>query len=287
MGTIGTWLEKTKEKWNQGKFVCVGLDSEYAKIPEGVRAGRTVGAAMIQFNSEIIEATHRGAGHYKPNLAFFLSHGAEGITALQATVREVRRVDPTMPVILDLKSGDIGNTSEAYAAFAFDHIGADAVTLSPYLGKDALLPFLKRADRGCIILCRTSNPGGGEFQDLATDASRTDPNPLFERVARHVALSWNTANNCALVVGATKPEEAKRIREIVPELPFLLPGIGAQGGDLEAAVKNSVDAKKQGIIVNSSRGIIFASKGADFAAAAARETLKLNEAICAVIAQMS
>jgi orotidine-5'-phosphate decarboxylase len=188
-------------------------------------------------------------------------------------------------VILDAKRADIGNTNEGYAKFAYDFLGADAITLHPYLGREALKPFLDRVDKGAIILCRTSNPGAGEFQDLLVSKSQPaealakEGRPLYQIVAGNVAGEWNYNNNCALVVGATHPTELEIVRRIVGEMPILIPGIGAQGGDVEKTVKAGVDKNGLNAIINSSRGIIFASNGLDFVQKAKEEAQKLRDLI--------
>ena len=231
-----TFLDKLRTKWNENKFVCVGLDK-----------------ADFEFNQIIIEKTIDLTLAYKPNSAFYETEGATGWEALKKTIDYIRQKDPGIPVILDAKRGDIGNTNEAYAKAIFDHLGVDAVTVHPYLGKEALEPFLQRKDKGIFVLVKTSNPGAGEFQDLQVEGR-----PFYQIVAEHVAKDWNTNGNLAVVVGATYPEELKRVREIVGDMPILIPGIGAQGGDLENTIKNGLNSKREGLIISSSRGIIFA-----------------------------
>lgn len=286
-------------KWAEGKFVCVGLDSEYAKIPLGhipnsEFMGRT-GEVMLAFNKTIVDATHDTACAFKPNYAFYAAFGQTGgITALRNTISYIHAVAPDVPVILDVKVADIGNTNVGYVQRAFEDLDADAVTVHPYLGEESLRPFLDCADKGIIVLCRTSNPGAGEFQDLPIlldrerrfalerHLGREIPEghvPLYLWVAFRVATSWNKNNNCAVVVGATYPDELAAVRQIVRDMPILIPGIGAQGGEVEKTVKAGRDERGRGMIINSSRGIIFASSGTDFAEAARRETLKLHESI--------
>lgn len=260
-----TFTERLAERLAKtNSLVCVGLDSEVAKLPAG--------QDQLSFNKAIIDATYDIVFAYKPNTAFYEAAGAKGIETLKATCDYIREKDPEALILLDAKRADIGNTNNGYVQFAYDYLGADAITLHPYLGREALSPFLDRADKGCIVLCRTSNPGSGEFQD-----------DLFEQVAGAVAHDWNTNDNCLLVVGATYPAEIAKVRETVGDnLWFLVPGIGAQGGDLEATLSGGLTTKGDGVIVNSSRGIIFASNGPDFASVARAETLKLNEAINAL-----
>ncbi|MEK7644988.1 MAG: orotidine-5'-phosphate decarboxylase [Patescibacteria group bacterium] len=283
-----TFREKLETLWAQGKSVCVGLDSELEKIPEHIRQ-ESVFSSLYRFNAAIVDATKDVVCAYKPNSAFYEAHGDRGLAALRATIQHINEVAPNVPVILDAKRADIGNTNAGYEQAAFDYLKADALTVHPYLGKEALAPFLARTDKGIIILCRTSNPGAGEFQDLQvfTGEMDTDPvmgirpitKPLYQVVAEQVAGKWNNNGNCAVVVGATYPHELKDVRRIVGDMPILIPGIGAQGGDIEKTVKAGKRVDGGGMIINSSRGIIFASSGTDFAEAARRETLKLHETI--------
>lgn len=235
MATDQTFLDKLKTKWEEKKFVCVGLDQ-----------------ADFKTNRSIVEKTHDLVCAYKPNCAFYEAAGIAGLTELKKTIDYIRQNHPDLAVILDAKRGDIGNTNEAYAKAIFDELKVDAVTVHPYLGKQSLEPFLKRVDKGIFVLVKTSNPGAGEFQDLATNGK-----PLYSVIAEHVK-DWNTNNNLGVVVGATYPEDLKKVRKIVGDMPILVPGIGAQGGDLEATIKNGLNSKKQGLIISSSRGIIFA-----------------------------
>lgn len=232
---MNSFLGKLTAKWDEKKFVCVGLDK-----------------GNFEFDQTIIDATFDLVCAFKPQSAFYENGGARGLEDLKKTIDYIHQKDPDLPVILDAKRGDIGNTNEAYAKAIFDDLGTDAVTVNPYLGKEALEPFLKRTDKGIIVLVKTSNPGAGEFQDLTVDGK-----PFYEVVAQHVK-DWNTNGNCAVVVGATYPEELKTVREIVGDMPILVPGIGVQGGDLEATIKNGLNSQKQGLIISSSRGIIFA-----------------------------
>lgn len=263
---------KLKKKWDEGKFVCVGLDPIMEKLPQAVNG------SFFEFNKAIIDATHDIVLSYKPNSAFYEAQGERGIFQLQQTVQYILKNYPEISIILDAKRGDIGSTNEGYVTFAFEYLGVDAITMHPYLGREAIQPFLDRKDKGIIILCKTSNPGAGEFQDL-----KFDNKFLYQIVAEQVIKEWNTNGNICFVVGGTYPEEFKIIRKIVGDVPLLIPGIGAQGGDLENTVKNGKNSKNQGMIINSSRGIIFASNGADFAEAARREAEKLNDQIGEVI----
>ena len=236
----------------------------------------------MAFNRAIVDATKDIAGSYKLNSSFYEAHGAEGLAALHRTITDIRNIAPDVPVILDAKRGDIGNTNNGYVQMAFDYLNVDAITVPPYLGGESLQPFLARPEKGIIVLCRTSNLGAGEFQDLEVSAyweNTAHPMKLYEYIALRVSNDWNENGNCGLVVGATYPEELASVRRIVGDMPILIPGIGAQGGDLEKTVQAGKNTRGQGMIINSSRGIIFASNGPDFAEAARRETLKLHEAI--------
>lgn len=275
-------------QWADGKFVCVGLDSEFGKIPEFVRRD-TVGIAnaIVAFNRAIVEATKDIALAYKPNLAFYEEHGSEGMSAFQRTIADINAIAPKVPVIADGKRADIGNTNNGYVASMFEVMQADACTVHPYLGAEALQPFLARSEKGIIVLCRTSNPGAGEFQDMdvAGDMVPSGYMPLYKYVAYRVSSVWNKNYNCALVVGATYSKELREVRELVGNMPILIPGVGFQqkGVPIETQVEQVVsagkDSKGQGMIVNSSRGIIFASNGEDFAEVARRETQKLHNLI--------
>lgn len=273
------FLRLLKRRWGEKKFVCVGLDSQYGKIPGTVRKNVGVKEAIEKFNKEIIKATHDLVCAYKPNIAFYEAEGVEGLEALIETVSYIHKEHPNVPVILDAKRADIGSTNEGYVKAIFDIIGVDAVTVQPYLGKEAVEPFLEQKDKGIIVLCRTSNPGAGEFQNLVVNHPVLGKVPLYQVIAYKVVNDWNKNENCCLVVGATYPEESAIIRKIAPDLPFLIPGIGKQGGDIKKAVATSKDKRSEGMIINSSRGIIFASEGKDFAQAARKETEKLDNEI--------
>lgn len=268
-----------EEQWSRNNFVCVGLDSDPNKIPSCAQLRTTEGELDIiktitRFNRAIVEATKDLVCAYKPNSAFYEAYGSLGMEALQQTIADIHAIAPAVPVILDAKRADIGNTNNGYETSAFDFLKADAITLHPYLGGKALAPFLDRKEKGIIILCRTSNPDSGEIQNLLVEGE-----PLYRIVARRVSSDWNKNENCSLVVGATYPEELADVRSLVGNMPFLIPGIGAQGGDLEATVRAAKNQESTGMIINSSRGIIFASQEKDFAEAARRETEKLRVAI--------
>ncbi|HEX6797712.1 MAG TPA: orotidine-5'-phosphate decarboxylase [Ktedonobacterales bacterium] len=293
-----SFMELLRARWEvAGTLLCVGLDPELERLPETIRTGgdsaasregndgtqagaKRIEQAILAFNTAIVDATADLVCAFKPNSAFYEAHGPAGLRALLRTIAYLHDRYPNIPVILDAKRGDIGSTSAAYARAAFDVAGADAVTLQPYLGRDALAPFLDRADRGCLILCRTSNPRAGELQDLLVAAGPDGtPLPLYQVVARAVAERWNTNGNCALVVGATYPDELRTVRGIVGDMPMLVPGIGAQGGDLEATLDAGLDSRGQGLIISASRSVLYASAGPDFAQAARTETLRLHDAI--------
>ncbi len=274
------FMELLCGQWADGKFVCVGLDTDKAKIPEPSEDLELAAELVICFNREVIEATYDVASVYKPNWAFYAALGDRGIEALRETIAFIHHCAPEVPVIVDAKVADIGKTNDHYASFLLDHLGADAITVHPYLGQEALNPFLAREEKGIIVLCRTSNKGGGEFQDLVVG-----PEPgidLHEPLYLRVARKFGRRHNCGLVTGATYPQELARVREVAPCTPLLIPGIGAQGGDLEQSVLAARDADKRGMIINSSSGIIFAKRQSDTETvgdAARRETLLLHRAI--------
>jgi len=280
--------ELLKNQSAENKFVCIGLDSEYQKIPNFIREKRTETEAIVAFNEGIIDETADLVCAYKPNSAFYEALGTSGIAALKQTINYIHEVAEDVPVILDAKRGDIGNPNLGYADFAFKFLEADAITVHPYLGSEALQPFLSRKDKGVIVLCRTSNPGAGEFQGLITKNSGIGSDePLYLLIARHAAsrLFWNRNDNCGVVVGATYPKELQEVRRVAGNIPILIPGVGFQQKNvpLEEQVRQVIGAGKnsrdEGMIINSSRGIIFASSGADYAEVARKETLKLHNLI--------
>ncbi len=248
-------------------LVCVGLDTDLDKIPKHLFQNDD---PLFAFNRSIIESTSDLVCAYKPNMAFYETHGSKGWDALKRTCEYI---PGDIPVIIDAKRGDISNTARMYAKAIFETLGGDAVTVNAYMGRDALLPFLEYEDKCSFVLCLTSNKGARDFQ-----LSQVDGKPLYEMVAEKV-LSWNEKGNCGLVVGATYPEQLRRIREIAPLLPILIPGVGAQSGDLESTVKFGTDEKGELAIINSSRAILYASSEKDFAEAARTETAKLRDAI--------
>ena len=229
-------------------LVCVGLDPDPSKLPPDISSDPR---PFLAFGRRIVDATRGVAAAYKPQIAFYSALGKED--ELAATIEYIRDRAPEALVILDAKRNDIGNTAEAYAREAFDRYGVDAVTVSPYMGEDSVAPFLARPDRGAILLCRTSNPGARDFQDLLIEGV-----PLYARVAARAAARWNTHRNLMLVVGATYPAEMAELRRAHPELWFLVPGIGAQGGDLDEVLSAGLDSAGGGLLINSSRAIIYA-----------------------------
>jgi orotidine-5'-phosphate decarboxylase len=230
-------------------LLCVGLDVDFAKIPERFKMEKF---PQFEFGKWIIDQTAEFAASFKPNTAFYEARGAQGWAELKMIVEYLRKKYPDVVTVCDAKRADIGNTNNGYVTAIFDELGFDAVTLHPYLGREALEPFLARKEKACIILCRTSNPGAGEFQDLPLDGG-----PLWQTVAEKVSREWNTNGNCMLVVGATYPEEMRVVREIAPETTFLVPGVGAQCGDVEAVVSAGLDRNGKGLMISASRSIIF------------------------------
>jgi orotidine-5'-phosphate decarboxylase len=261
-----TFAERlARAQHSSGGLVCVGLDPDPAKLPKDLYGDPDHfpdAEPLYAFNRRIIDATAGLAAAYKPQIAFYSALGAEN--QLLATIHYIRERAPEALVILDAKRNDIGNTAEAYAREAFIRYGADAVTVSPYMGEDSVRPFLSRPDRGAILLCRTSNPGARDFQDLLIDGL-----PLYRRVAQRAAFDWNEHGNLMLVVGATYPKDMADLREAHPELTFLVPGIGAQQGDLDATLAAGLDARGAGLLISSSRNIIYAGGGSSEAIRAA------------------
>jgi orotidine-5'-phosphate decarboxylase len=269
---------KLQTAWqDNNSLLCVGLDPSPEKLPLHLRelATHSIERAFTAFCTAIIDATAAYACAFKPQIAYFAAHRAE--SALEAIIQYSRTHYPHIPVILDAKRGDIGSTAEQYAMEAFERYQADAVTVNPYMGFDSVQPYLAYPDKGVIILCRTSNPGGSDLQFLSIDGT-----PLYQIVAHKVAHEWNTTGQCALVVGATFPNEIQTVREIVGDMPLLIPGIGAQGGDLAATMMAGQTANGTGVMINSSRAIIYASAGEDFAQAAAKAAQETQQAINAL-----
>ena len=267
-----TSLNETMRKTirDRNSLVCVGLDYHPDKIPPHLKEKTD---PIFSFNKAIIDATADLVCAYKPNLAFYEAFGSEGWDALERTIRYIPH---GIVKIGDAKRGDIGSTAAKYADALF-RIGFDVVTVNPYLGMDSVSPFIEDPAKGVFILCLTSNPSSKDFQYRDINGR-----PLYLHVAEKVR-AWNKKDNCGLVAGATHPDELKRIREIAPDLPFLIPGIGAQGGDLESAIQWGTDTQNSMAIINSSRGILYASSGPDFAEAARAETQKLRDRINTII----
>jgi orotidine-5'-phosphate decarboxylase len=256
-----TFTQMLAAAWQQrDSLLCVGLDPDPAKFPAHL-AG--CDDAFFRFCAAIVDATADLVCSFKPQIAYFAAHRAED--QLEALIAHIHDRHPGIPVILDAKRGDIGSTAEQYAREAFERYRADAVTVNPYMGHDSLTPYLAYADKGVILLCRTSNPGGSDLQFLDVGGEK-----LYERVARLAAEKWNSNGQVCLVVGATFPAEIARVRRMVGAMPLLVPGIGAQGGDIEATVKAGCDTQGGGLMINSSRAILYAGRGEDFAAAARR-----------------
>jgi len=267
---MSAFIRQLQESWARSdSLVCVGLDPELERFPSALAQHAS---PIFQFNRAIIDATADLVCAYKPQFAHYAAYEAED--QLERTIEYIHRSHPGVPVILDSKRGDVGNTAERYAIEAFERYAADAVTVNPYLGRDALEPFLRHEDKGVIVLCRTSNPGARDLQDLDVGGRK-----LYHRVAELAARQWNSRGNCLLVVGATYPRELAEVREITGNMPFLVPGVGAQGGDVDQAVRSGQTSDGTGLIISSSRSILYASSGEDFAAAARKATMTLREQI--------
>ncbi|HEU4851092.1 MAG TPA: orotidine-5'-phosphate decarboxylase [Telluria sp.] len=265
------FINKLSAAWSaNNSLLCVGLDPDIAKMPAGLQDLH----GITTFCKQIVDATADVACSFKPQIAYFAALGAE--RQLEQVCEYIRSNYPSIPLILDAKRGDIGATAHQYAREAFDRYGADAVTVNPYMGFDSVEPYLEWPDRGAIVLCRTSNPGGSDLQFLESGGR-----PLYQHVADLVANKWNRNGQCALVVGATFPEELRRVREIVGDMPLLVPGVGAQGGDVKATVTMGKTAAGTGMMINSSRAILYAMPGAgeDYAAAARRVAIETRDAI--------
>ncbi len=274
-----TQLLQRAQAQNQS-LLCVGLDPDPAKFPEPFRGDAS---RIYDFCAAIVDATADLVIAFKPQIAYFAAHRAEH--QLERLMAHMKRVAPQVPVILDAKRGDIGSTAEQYAIEAFERYGADAVTLSPFMGFDSVQPYLKHHGKGAFLLCRTSNPGGDDLQNQRLASVAGEPR-LYEHIARLAQGPWNTNGELGLVVGATYPAEIERVRSLAPTLPLLIPGVGAQGGDAVATVRAGLRLNAHGeitgpVVVNSSRAILYASAGADFAAAARQEALRTRSILAA------
>jgi orotidine-5'-phosphate decarboxylase len=264
------FVARLRRAWEENdSLACVGLDPLIERLPAHIAARAS---PIFHFNKDIIDATADLVCAYKPQFAHYAACEAED--QLERTIEYIHRAYPGIPVILDAKRGDIGSTAERYAIEAFERYGADAVTVNPYLGSDSLEPFLRYEDRGIIVLCRTSNPGARDLQDLEVGGRK-----LFAAVAELAATRWNSRGNCLLVMGASYPQELAEVRAITGNMPFLVPGVGEQGADIRAAVSAGQTADGRGLIVSSSRAIIHASSGLDFAAAARAATVLLRDQV--------
>lgn len=264
-------IARLEARWRAGRFLCVGLDTDLARLPPRFANSPSQAEAVVAFNSAIIDATHDLACAFKPNAAYYEALGADYWPALSGTIAYCQERYPDIPIILDAKRGDIGSTNEGYVRQIFDLLGVDATTVHPYFGQEALAPFLARRDKGIIVMASNSNPGAGEFQDEIVGHIGE---PLYLHVARTVATRWNAHGNCMVTVGATYPEKMRRVREAVGDLPLLILGVGAQGGSLADTVRYARDSRGGGMIINASRSILYASGGDDFQQAA-RATAEL------------
>ena len=269
------FMQSLHQAWQRNhSLVCVGLDPEPAKFPAHLRDDPD---AVYTFCRAIVDATADSVCAYKPQIAHFAALRAED--ALERLIAHIHDAHPDIPVILDAKRGDIGSTAQHYATEAFERYRADAVTLNPYLGRDSIQPFLDRADKGVILLCHTSNPGAADLQDLIVESTNGERLPLYQHLARTIARDWNANGNCALVTGATWPEQLAQVRVLVGDMPLLVPGIGAQGGDVEAVLRHGRTTDGTGLMISSSRAILYAGNGEDFAQAARKATETLRDQI--------
>ncbi|MCP4753354.1 MAG: orotidine-5'-phosphate decarboxylase [Proteobacteria bacterium] len=265
-----SFSKKLSTIWhNNNSLVCVGLDPDISRFPHHLKKESD---SIFKFNKAIIDSTHDLVCAYKPQIAYFAAASAE--TQLEKTIDYIKSNYPDVPVILDAKRGDIGSTAEMYAKEVFVRYNADAVTINPYLGLDSVEPFLRYEDRGIILLCRTTNSGANDIQDLIVDGE-----PVYKKVAKLISEKWNYNKNCLLVVGATGPAQMSEIRDIDGNMVFLVPGIGAQGGDIEKIVSAGQTSTGAGLIISSSRAILYASSKEDFAEAARNATQTLRNTI--------
>ena len=264
------FTEMLRRRWEGAdSLLCVGLDPNPARFPKALQGAER---PIFDFCREIVDATADLVCAFKPQIAYFASRRAEA--ELEDLIAYIHEAHPGIPVILDAKRGDIGSTAEHYAREAFERYDADCVTLSPFMGFDTIQPYLSYADRGAFVLCRTSNKGGDDFQMLEVNGEK-----IYERIARLAATEWNVSGQLGLVVGATYPNELANVRRIAPDLPLLVPGIGAQGGDIDAAVRAGVTARKDGMVINSGRAILYASAEDDWREAARKAAIATRDAI--------
>lgn len=261
----------TKIIHENNSLLCLGLDSELSKLPEQIQTNSN---PQFEFNKAIIDATRDLVCAYKPNPAFYEARGDRGVVELKMTCDYLKKTYPEIPIIIDAKRGDIGNTNNGYAKYVFQYLQADAITVMPYMGIESLEPYFNYTDKGIIVGCHSSNPGAKEFQELIIDN-----NPLYRIVADQLVKQHGNSPNCMIFMGATYPEQLTGIREIVGDMTMLVPGIGTQGGDLRTFIKSGLNSQKTGLIINASRSIIFSSPFADFALKAREQTIKLKEEI--------
>lgn len=257
---------------DHNSLLCVGLDPDLDKIPTHLHSDPT---PLFSFNKAIIDATAEYVCAFKPNSAFYEAYGSAGIEQLGMTCEYIQEKHPDLPIVLDYKRGDIGNTNTYYARFAFESLNVDAITVHPYFGQEANEAFLEYKDKGIIMLCKSSNPGSGEFQDLELGGKK-----LYMYIIEQIKNKWNASNNCHIMVGATYPKELAEARELIGEnMAILIPGIGAQGGDIESTVKASINKVGRGVMISSSRAILYASDSDNFAEAAAEQARKTRDEI--------
>ncbi len=278
LGGTMTFTELLKQSWQRSEsLLCVGLDPDSTRYPPSIaqRPDR-----VFEFCKAIVDATAPHACAFKPQIAYFSAQAQE--TTLVRLIQYIHAAYPGIPVILDAKRGDIGATAAQYAQEAFVRYGADALTVNPYMGADSIDPYLAFDTKGIILLCRTSNPGGSDLQNLVVNPSGKKATPLFQHVAKLASQQWNRTGQLALVIGATFAQELGQVRSIVGDMPLLVPGIGAQGGDLDSTVNHGLDSNLTGMMISSSRAILYASSGEDFAQAAGKVAQETKDAINAV-----
>lgn len=266
-----SFARKLQNAWyTSNSLLMLGLDPDPARLPEALRGKPD---AIFKFCAAMVDACAPFVCGFKPQIAYFAAASAED--QLHALCDHIRTHHPSLPIVLDAKRGDIGATAEQYAKEAFDRYGADAVTINPYMGFDSAQPYLERQDKGVIVLCRTSNLGGADLQNLLVEGT-----PLYIKVAQMVSQKWNAHGQCALVVGATYPDEIQRVRDTVgPDMPLLVPGIGTQGGDIAATCHAGCNPQGTGMMINSSRAILYASQGSDWQTAAAHVAQQTRDTI--------